>query len=168
MPGKVYRVRIARGDEQFEAEGDKSFVLDMLRRFQSGGGSSALTKVSVGKDATAATAAKLASSKSIAVGEFIRQFAFKKHTDRVLAFGYYLEQHSGMESFTPADINNLYYQAKLEPSNTSQAIAQNIRRGFIMEAKKGTGKVKGGSKYTLTSTGEAHLKKVAAKSTEAD
>jgi hypothetical protein len=31
-----YRVRIVRGDRQFEAEGDKSFVLDLLRRFEGG------------------------------------------------------------------------------------------------------------------------------------
>ena len=98
----------------------------------------------------------------------MRQFGFKKHTDRVLAFGYYLENHSGRPEFTPADINNLYYEAKMEPSNTSQALIQNIKRGFIMEAKKARDKKGGAKTYTLTASGEAHLKKVAARSTEAE
>ena len=166
MAGKTYRIRIARGEQQFEAEGDKAFVLEMLKRFEGGsGGPGSSPKGSPLK--ASAQPAVLASSKAVSVGEFIRQFAFKKHTDRVLAFGYYLEQHSGLNEFTPADINNLYYEAKMEPSNTSQAIIQNIKRGFIMEAKKGT--KKGGAKrYTLTSSGEAHLKKVATKSDNAE
>ena len=83
------------------------------------------------------------------MGEFIRQIGFRRHTDIVLAFGYYLEQQ-GAKDFTPADVNNCYYEAKMENSNTSQMFILNIRRGYMMEAK-GT---KGGKRrYTLTASG---------------
>jgi hypothetical protein len=39
---------------------------------------------------------QLASVKELSPGEFIRQFQFKKHTDFVLAFGFYLERHSDL------------------------------------------------------------------------
>jgi len=168
MTGKTYRVRIARGDQQFEAEGDKSFVLDMLKRFDAGAGTLTPVARTVHIKASTAGEALASSSKSVSVGEFIRQFAFKKHTDRVLAFGYYLEQHSGLPAFTPADINNLYYEAKLDPSNTSQAIIQNIKRGFMMEAKKAPKKKGFAKSYTLTASGETHLKKVAAKGADTE
>jgi hypothetical protein len=83
---------------------------------------------------SAGTAA-LASSKAISIGEFIRNFGIKRHTDLVLAFGYYLEKHSGVSSFTAADIGRCYYDAKMDTSNVSQSIIQNIKRGFIMHAK---------------------------------
>jgi predicted transcriptional regulator len=88
------------------------------------------------------------------VREFILQFGLKKHTDRVLAFGFFLEKNMGQESFTPADINSLYYDSKMEASNTSQMLIQNIKRGFVMEAKS-TGSAK--KRYTLTNSGETYL-----------
>ena len=172
MAAKNYRVRIARGDQQFEAEGDKAFVLKMLERFESKNDRTPtlLEKVK-GKalKSSPAGVAALASSKSVSAGEFIRQFGFKKHTDLVLAFGYYLEQHSDVKEFTAADINNCYYEAKMEPSNTSQAIILNIRRSCIMEARaKGKGTSKGVKKYTLTATGESYISKSATKATDLD
>lgn len=119
--------------------------------------------------APAPSPAALASSKAVSAGEFVRQFGrIKKHTDLVLAFAYYLEQHSGVKEFTPADINNLYYEARMEPSNTSQAIILNIKRRCLMIArgdKKAT--KRSANKYTLTSTGENYIKKLAAKSADA-
>ncbi len=94
-------------------------------------------------------------SKAISAGEFIRQLGIKKHTDQILAFGYFLEKYQGQPSFGAADINNLYYEAKLESSNTSQMIIYNIRAGLMMEAK---GEKKGKKKYTLTQNGERKIK----------
>src|SRR5207247_8753719 len=135
LPAKCYRIVITRGGQHFEAEGDKTFVLQMLQRLEGGGAATPSPSVS----AKSAKTEKLSPTKSISVGkgisvgEFIREFPFKKHTDLVLGFGYYLEQHSGLKDFTPADINNCYYEAKLDSSNTSQMLIQNIRRGFMME-----------------------------------
>jgi hypothetical protein len=82
----------------------------------------------------------------------------KKHTDISLAFGFYLEKHQGVSEFSPADINNCYYEAKLEPSNTSQMIIYNIKRGFLMAAKKAKDdKGKKGKGYTLTRSGEQFI-----------
>jgi predicted transcriptional regulator len=72
-----------------------------------------------------------------------------------LAFGYYLENQSEAFEFTPADINNCYYEAKIESSNTSQMIIQNIRRGFMMLSKSKSDK--GRKRYTLTSSGEKYI-----------
>ena len=162
MAGKHYRVQIGRGEQQLEAEGDRAFVLEMLKRFEGGVGGSSASRS--GRVAVTDPAA-VASSKATSVGEFIRQFGFKKHTDLVLAFGYYLEQHSGMKEFTSADINNCYYEAKMEPSNVSQSIIQNIHRGVMMEAKgvKGDKGKRGAKQFVLTASGENHVKKVAGK-----
>ena len=145
---QTYRVRISKGDQQFEAEGDKRFVLEMLKRFEDG-----VPEPQRGKPSQ--NPVQLASSKQISVGEFIRELGLRKHTDLVVAFGYYLEQQAGLKDFTPADINNCYYEAKMESSNISQSIIQNIKRSYMMEAKGD--KAKKGRRYTLTSTGQAFI-----------
>jgi hypothetical protein len=156
MASRSYRLRIARGEQQFEAEGDKGFVLEMLKRFESG--------AAPGPTPAAARAGRTdkpvrlegPAGKGLSAGEFVRQLGFKKHIDLVLSFGYYLEHQLGTKDFTPADINNLYYEAKIENSNTSQMCISNIRRGYMMESKAGK---KGGKKrYTLTQSGEEHVR----------
>jgi hypothetical protein len=99
------------------------------------------------------------------VGEFIRQIGVKKHTDLVVAFGYYLEEQAGLKDFTAADIGNCYYEAKMETTNVSQSIIQNIKRGYLMEAKLDK-EAKKGRRYTVTATGQAFIKKIAANSEE--
>jgi len=160
MPASKYRVRIVRGDQEFEAEGDKAFVLDMLKRFES-------PVPSVGSRSASQTAKApvrmIDRGKGLSPSEFIRQIGFKRHIDIVLAFGYYLEHELEKKEFTPADVNNLYYDAKMENSNTSQMCISNIRRAYMMEARgpKGSGR----KKYTLTRSGEEHVRtKFAAKS----
>ncbi len=160
MP-QTYRVKIVRGNDQFEAEGDKSFVLEMLSRFE---GRTETTQTPAGTKAIQKGDAKrplekVPPGKPMALSEFIRQLGVKSHTDVVLGFGYYLEKNSGLKEFSAADINNCYYEAKLESSNTSQMIAQNIKRGTIMSAKGGEGK----RKYTLTQSGEHRVESLLVK-----
>ena len=92
MAAKTYRVMVAKGEQQFEAEGDKQFVLDMLHRFEATD-EKILVSPNLSKQVkpSAKTLAQASiPGKKMSVGEFIRQLGFKKHTDLVLAFGYYL------------------------------------------------------------------------------
>jgi hypothetical protein len=157
MTTKGYRLRIVQGTQEFEAEGDKTFVLEMLKRFGSGvwAGAPLLPLLEKGKGRHVADAQQ-SRGKITSIREFIQQLDLKKHTDISLAFGYYLEKHAGMADFTPADINNCYYEAKLETSNTSQMIIQNIRLGRMMASKKTKGE-KGKNRYTLTHSGEKFI-----------
>lgn len=148
------RIRIVRGDIEFEAEGDEKFVKEMLSRFEN------VTSIPSGDTLadTSQSAVAPVSGKRLSVREFVQKFGAKRHADKIIAFGYYLEKFLGKIEFTAADINNLYYEAKLETSNTSQAMIGNIRRGLLMEAagqKKGAGK----KRYTLTHSGEQFVEK---------
>src|SRR5437764_2598451 len=150
-----YRLKIVRAGQEFEAEGDKGFVIEMLKRFER----SAPTEGGTGKthiDLRTDKSPMPQPSKSISLREFIRRLGFKKHTDILVAFAYYLEKYAGVTEFTPADIKNCYYEAKMETSNTSQAIIQNINRGYVMPAKSGG---KGRTRYTVTASGEQFIEK---------
>lgn len=155
MPAKGYRLKIVTGGNEFEAEGDKSFVLEMLKRFGPQPlGTSPQSPRHPGEKPTdrKPSSATQPLGKGLSIREFIQQFELKKQTDITLAFGYYLEKHTGVQEFTAADLNNCYYDAKMESSNTSQMIVQNIKRGHMMPSKK-KGE-KGINRYTLTSSGE--------------
>ena len=148
-----HRLRLVREGLEFEVEGERDFVLEMIQQFVSNG-SPVTAKMSAGAKRREGGLGK-PSDKVMSVREFILQTESRKHTDLVLAFGYYLEKHSGQPAFAPADINNLYYEAKLDTSNTSQMIIQNVKRGYMMEAKKPEN---GGKKlYVLTNSGEKYI-----------
>ena len=102
--------------------------------------------------------------KGVSIREFVQQLDLKKHTDISLAFGYYLEKHGGKSDFSASDLNNCYYDAKMEASNTSQMIAQNIKTGRMMPSKqKGD---KGRLRFTLTNSGETFIAKKLTKTVE--
>ena len=152
-PASHYRFRYHAEGIELEFEGDRDFVLTLIQSYappKHAATSSASTKSLNTQDAEQA----VKTDKTISVREFILQFGLKKHTDLVLAFGYFIEKNMGQDSFTPADINGLYYDAKMEASNTSQMLIQNIKRGFVMEAKGAAASKK---RYTLTSSGETYL-----------
>lgn len=155
MASKTYRLKIVREGHEFEAEGDKAFVVEMLKCYGPEAPATLVPAKPSGKKGVKGAASSIVrptSGKSISIREFIQRLDLKKHTDITLAFGYYLEKHQGVAEFTPADINNCYYEAKLEASNTSQMIVQNIKRGFLMASKKTA--EKGRNRYTLTHSGE--------------
>jgi len=160
MAGTTYRIRIVKPDFQFEAEGDKTFVLEMLNRFEGGAPDVSAAPSQKGRRKASVTTTSMAvSGKVVSISEFIRHLGLKKHTDIVVAFGYYLEKYSGLASFTPADINSCYYNAKMESSNTSQMTIRNIKSGRIMEATSPKGAKRGKKSYMLTRTGEEFIEK---------
>lgn len=158
MASKSYRLKIVQDGREFEAEGDRAFVLEMLKRYGPEPPLPPGIQAKPGQrksEKSTASIIRPTTGKSISIREFIQQLDLKKHTDITLAFGYYLERHQGVGEFSPADINNCYYEAKLEASNTSQMIIQNIKRGYLMASKKTD--EKGRSRYTLTSSGEKFI-----------
>lgn len=151
MAQTQYRIRVRRGDIEVEIEGDKSYVnraFAELKRLVLG-----LEEPSTAGSPKSQRAAKayLPSAKPQSVREFLDSYDLKKHTDIVLAFGYYLEKRRVLSSFSPGDLNGCYYEAKLEPSNTSQMIINNTKKGLIMDAP---GSKKKKRKYILTRKGE--------------
>lgn len=150
-----YRIRFSDGSTEFEFEGDKKFVIDLFKMYYK----TDSLKNSAPSPEKSNKLLKQGAVKDKSLVEFIRDYNPKKHTDYVLAFAYYLEKVSGKESFTPMDINNCYYEAKMEKSNTSQMIIYNIKRGYLMAAKKAKSE-KVVNNYTITSSGIDFVEKL--------
>ncbi|WP_457665545.1 hypothetical protein [Thiolapillus sp.] len=156
-----YKLRVVRNGFEFEAEGDKEFVFEMADRFNAYSGSPQTSTDVSSRGSEIEEEISAPSSKGESVREFLSRLGLKRHVDLVVGFAYYLEHRMGKAEFTPADINNCYYEAKMEPSNTSQSIINATKRGLIMEAKAASSISKKGAKrkYTLTLTGEEFINK---------
>jgi len=99
----------------------------------------------------------VAKQKKSSAREFLRTKQLKTETQKVLAFGYFLEYMEGMESFNVNDLETVFRSAKEKlPTNINDAVNKNIARGFLMEAaeKKDSRKA-----WCLTSTGEEFVQK---------
>jgi hypothetical protein len=149
----TYRIRFKQAETEFEVEGDRIYVTKTYQDLKEILGLSELAKpVLAGEQKPSkALPAKSLGGKASSPREFIDRYGLKRHVDIVLAFGYFLERTRGLKSFTGADINTCYYEAKVEPSNTSQMIINNIKKGLIMPQSKKAG---ARASYTLTRTGE--------------
>lgn len=156
MPNS-FRIRFKQGDAEFEIEGDRNYVTKTYQEMKQILGLSQHSRpVLVGEmRSPKSSQVRGDGGKAASPREFIDRHGLKRHVDIVLAFGFFLEKIRGLKSFSGADINTCYYEAKVEPSNTSQMIINNIKKGFIMQSKKTGAR----ATYTLTRTGEGFVER---------
>jgi len=112
-----------------------------------------ITKIEAGATGTSGgkTAAP-ASAKKLSIREFLLKHPPTNDVQRTLAVGYYLETHEGMGTFTRANLERGYRDAKHSlPSNMSMNIQQCVKAGNMMEAEE---KKDSKPAYVVTSTGE--------------
>lgn len=95
------------------------------------------------------------SKKALSVREFINLTKAETQNDRLLIIGYFYEAILGNGFFTNDDLKSGFAQAKMiGPKNISDAVAQNARKGLIMEHSSRVGRSKS---WVLTNTGEAFV-----------
>jgi hypothetical protein len=95
---------------------------------------------------------KTAAAKKLSIKEFLLGSPPTTDIQRTLAVGYFLESHGGMASFTKADLEKGYSDAKEPtPSNISVNIKHCIKQGHMMEAEE---KKDNKTAYVVTRSGE--------------
>lgn len=101
----------------------------------------------VGDNATAP-----AVSKKLSIKEFLLEHPPITDIQRTLAVGYFLETHAGMASFTKAELEKGYRDAKEpKPSNISVNIKHCVKQGHMMEADE---RKNDKTAYVITRSGE--------------
>ncbi len=92
------------------------------------------------------------SAKKLSIKEFLLESPPTTDIQRTLAVGYFLETHAGVTSFTKADLDKGYNDAKEPtPSNMSVNIKHCIKQGHMMEAEE---KKSNKTAYVVTRRGE--------------
>jgi hypothetical protein len=93
-----------------------------------------------------------APAKKLSIKEFLLQTPPTTDIQRTLAIGYFLETHAGLASFTKAELEKGYSDAKEPtPSNISVNIKHCIKQGHMMEAEE---KKNSKTAYVVTRSGE--------------
>jgi hypothetical protein len=93
--------------------------------------------------------------KKISIKEFILSKTPINDVQKTLAIGYYLEKHEGLSSFNKKDLESGFGNAKeRSPENINDKVNQNIKKGFMMEAKGGKDNF---TAWALTNSGEKYV-----------
>jgi len=113
-----------------------------------------VTRIETGSAATAGGQKEAGSAvaKKLSIKEFLIESPPTTDIQRTLAVGYFLETHTGMASFTKAELEKGYSDAKEPtPSNISVNIKHCIKQGHMMEAEE---KKNNKTAYVVTRSGE--------------
>jgi hypothetical protein len=157
MPEKkppTVTIRMRFGESEFEVTGPSDYVekkiADFMKQHQENKQPSESPKVSETKSVKAP-------SKAMSPAQFFRKVKPSSDVQRVLFAAYYLEFQKKQENFASSEIRELLREAKIPPPrNTSDAINQNVRKGFIMSAGDKEGKMA----FVLTTDGEDEMMEV--------
>lgn len=96
--------------------------------------------------------ATVTTKKKLSIKEFLLESPPTTDIQRTLAVGYFLETHAGMASFTKADLEKGYGDAKEPiPSNVSVNVKHCIKQGHMMEVEQ---KKNNKTAYVVTRSGE--------------
>lgn len=91
-------------------------------------------------------------AKPLSVREFVISKSPKTGVDTTLLIAYYLEKFSGLSPSNHADLAHGFAQAKEPlPSNLSDTVYKNVRRGYMAEAPE---KKDGSKAWIVTNSGE--------------
>jgi hypothetical protein len=90
--------------------------------------------------------------KAVSIREFLISKAPKTKVDMALVIGYHLEKQSQISPFNLDDLTGAFAEAKEPlPANPSDLLYQNVKRGFLMEARE---KKAGSKAWVVTNSGE--------------
>ena len=148
------RVRI--GDNELEVTGPTAFVEKKISEFlEKQKNLPAHPSQPSGPRVDQPPTGSTSKSKKMSIAQFFKRVEPKTDVDRALAAGYFLETFSGEENFTAAEVRETIQSAKISPpKNPSDAVAKNIKKGFLMAA----GDKEGKKAYVLTTDGEDAIK----------
>jgi hypothetical protein len=97
------------------------------------------------------------SSKPLSPAQFFKSCSPRTDTARALVAAYFLEKQRNAENSTSSEIRDLIRQAKVPPpTNVSESINQNIRKGYLMTAGDRGNKMA----FVLTSDGESAVEEM--------
>lgn len=148
-PNVTMRVRI--GESEIEVTGPSDFVEKKISEFIEQQKQSMVVVGEREEDKVTSIGPTSVGGKTMSVAQFFNQVSPKTDVDRGLAAAYYLEKLENCDKFTTAEIRDTIRQAKEKPpTNPSDVIARNIKKGFMMPAGDKDGK----PAYVLTNDGE--------------
>jgi len=153
-------MRVRLGDAEMEVTGPRDYVERKIDEFLKRSPVAIAAPAHSAPNAQVATPTPSVAGKPKSPAQFFRGASPRTDVDRVLVSAYYLEKFRELQSATSSEIKELIREAKSPPpTNTSDAINQNIRKGFLMTGGDREGKMV----FVVTSDGESRVDEMTAK-----
>lgn len=87
--------------------------------------------------------------------DFFEEFQPRTHHEKIMVFGYFLQERQGKSDFGTGKIRNCYKEAGIDPTgNISQVLNHATRTGFMTKAQRGRS-----VRYSLTSKGKQFVER---------
>lgn len=154
MAGKkptTITMRVRVGEAELEVTGPPEFVEAKIESFLKQHGAPKEQTKGLTEATPSHGLAPLLGKKQGSLAQLFKKVSVKSDLERALVAGYYLETSQGAESFTAAEVRDAIRGAKVRPpTNPSDAIAKNIKKGLMMSAGDKDGKMA----FVLTTDGE--------------
>jgi len=146
-------MRVRVGDKEIEITGPNDYVERKVTEFLNQAPSATSTSHAVPKTKGLGTPLP----KGTSPAQFFKTANPKTDNDRVLVATYFLEKYRNAQNATAAEIRGLISEARrTPPTNTNDAVNQNIRKGFLMTAGDRENKMT----VVLTSDGESEVEEM--------
>ena len=151
------RLRVNLGQREFEVEGSETFVREWAPRIESLLERLADVAEMMPEPAPAAAApSRRESEGNGALGTFgeylLRLPSTATDVDRMLAAGYYVQQHSTDDAFATGDANKRLTEQGIKLGNPSQCVKQSVLAKRVFMVNRG--------RYRVSQHGRSHLRQL--------
>jgi hypothetical protein len=147
------RLRISLGQREFEVEGSEAFVREFAPRIET------LLERLTASPATPEPALPANGGEAeppAALGSFgeylLKLPGSATDVDRMLAAGYYVQQHAADDSFATADANKRLTEQGIKLGNPSQCVKQSVLSKRVFMVTRG--------RYRVSQHGRQHLRQL--------
>jgi len=158
----TYKIKLKIGQNEIEFHGDKDWVEAKLEEFQSILQTTQVQPTSTIQPSTLPIIPLPVQSTATSLPDSIREFHTQKgspskHTDTAMIIAYWLEKYRGTPSYNYVDIENAYGEALIsKPSNTSDVMNSNQKKGYLIPAGDKDGK----KAWRLSKSGEEYIEQM--------
>jgi len=145
---KTVTMRVRVGDSELEITGPANFVEERISEFLKSPPKQPISSVTSSEPSPS----HRRTSRPQSPAQFFKLCNPRTDTARALVAAYFLEKQRNAENSTSSEIRDLIKEAKVPPpTNVSESINQNIRKGYLMTAGDRGNKMA----FVLTTDGES-------------
>lgn len=132
MSNNNYRIRIKKGEIEFEIEGDKEFVRELFKEFKTDMESMPESKIENIQPITSQEEQPI--YKKYSIQKIYKSISLKINLDRILFFGYWISKVDGKKEFSIDDILEYFTKFSLnKPSYPSRDFRSLVnKRGHLI------------------------------------
>ena len=153
-----YRIKLRKDSVEIEVQGDKTWVEAKFAELKPELLKTVEVKTPIGPISPPIPPTPPPFELPDSIGEFfVVKGSPKSHTDRAIAFSYWLTKKLSMESYNTDDIDKCFAEALIaKPANTSDVMNANQKKAYLIQTPGKDGK----KAWRISRPGEEYVEKM--------